>query len=479
MARSTGSGLPRRAALLALSAAALGGCGWLTPAATTSGIVLPARLRAAGAEDAPMAWPDPAWWRGFGSPELDALMARAVAANFDIAAAAARVGQADAQVRIVGAALLPTVDLTAQAARQQTVLTTTSGLGGGFSRRRIFSSNNLGLSAAYEIDFWGKNRANLEASQRVALANRFDVGTVTLTTEASVGNTYFALLAAQEQLAIQRGNLDIAMRVLRVIRQRYGVGTGTGLELAQQETIAAQQRALVPPLVQQVEQNRNSLGTLLALPPENLAIEGGGFNRLRMPPVSPGLPAGLLVRRPDVLFAEANLAAANANVVVARAQLLPSITLTGSGGFQSVVFENLMRPGSTIFSLAAGLTQPIFRGGALRGQVRLSEAQAEELLAIYRAAIINALVDAENALVALRQTTEQERLQAEAVRTAERAYAIGEAQLRAGTIDLITLLTTQQTLFSARNTLVQARLARFQAAVGLFRALGGGWNTPT
>ena len=144
-----------------------------------------------------------------------------------------------------------------------------------------------------------------------------------------------------------------------------------------------------------------------------------------------------------------------------------------------MVFENLLRPGSTIFSLAAGLTQPIFRGGALRGQVRLSEAQAEELLAAYRAAIINALVDTENALVALRQTTEQERLQAEAVRTAERAYAIGEAQLRAGTIDLITLLTTQQTLFSARNTLVQARLARFQAAVGLFRALGGGWNTPT
>lgn len=479
MAWTTGSGLARRGALLALAssaAAALGGCGWLTPAATTSGIALPARLRAAGAEDdAPPQWPDPAWWRGFGSPELDALMARAAAANFDVAAAVARVRQADAQVRIVGAALLPTVDLGAQATRQQSAIV---GLGGS-ARRRVFSTNSLSLSAAYEIDFWGKNRINLEAAQLAALANRFDVGTVTLTTEAAVGNTYFALIAAQEQLAIQRGNLEIATRVLRVIRDRYGVGTGTGLELAQQETIAAQQRALVPPLVQQVEQNRNSLGTLVGLPPERLAVEGGGFNRLRVPPVSPGLPAGVLVRRPDVLFAEANLAAANANVVVARAQLLPAITLTGSGGFQSVVFENLLRPGSAIFSLAAGLTQPIFRGGALRGQVRLSEAQAEELLAAYRAAIVNALVDTENALVALRQTTEQERLQAEAVRTAERAYSIGEAQLRAGTIDLVTLLTTQQTLFSARNTLVQARLARFQAAVGLFRALGGGWNTPT
>ena len=286
------------------------------------------------------------------------------------------------------------------------------------------------------------------------------------------------MLSAQETLAIQQQNLDIASRVLRVIRQRVAVGTGTGLDLAQQETVVAQQQAQLPPLVQQVEQNRNSLGTLVARPPETLVVEGGAFNRLAVPAVTPGLPVEVLVRRPDVLTAEATLAAANANIVVARAAMLPSVTLTGTGGFTSLALENLLRPGAVVFNIAAGLAQPIFRGGALRGQLRINEARAEELLANYRAAILAALVDTENALVALRQTTEQERLQSVAVRTAERAYGIAEAQLQAGTIDLLTLLVTQQTLFSTRTALANARLTRLQAAVGLFRALGGGWNTP-
>jgi outer membrane protein, multidrug efflux system len=468
----------RRAALLA-AAALLPGCTWLTPPATSSGIGLPDRL---AASDPALAanWPDPTWWRGFRSAELDGLMADAMAANTDIAGATARVRQADAQLRIAGATLLPTLDGSVQALRSQTGGVNTASLTGLASRRvRVTSSNRAILSASYEIDFWGKNRSQVEAAEQSAFASRFDVGTVTLTTQASVANTYFAMLGAQERLAIQQQNLEIAQRVLRVIRDRVSVGTGTGLELAQQETVVAQQQALIPPLVQEVETNRNSLGTLVARPPQGIVLQGGTFTRLDVPPVTPGLPAEVLARRPDVLNAEASLAAANANIVVARAQLLPSVTLTGSGGWTSLALETLTRPESLIFNLAAGLTQPIFRGGALRGQVQLNEAQAEELLATYRFAILNALVDTENSLVALRQTTEQERLQANAVRMAERAYAISEAQLRAGTIDIVTLLNTQQTLFSARTTLAQARLARLQAAVGLFRALGGGWNTPT
>ncbi|TCZ54974.1 efflux transporter outer membrane subunit [Roseicella aquatilis] len=466
----------RRAALLA-AAALLPGCAWLTPPATTSGIALPSRLTEADA-GAPVQWPDPSWWRGFRSTELDALMAEAMAANTDIAAAEARVRQADAQVRITGATLLPAIDASAQGTRSQTGSVSTASITGVTSRRiRVTAANRLALSASYEVDFWGKNRAATEAAQQAAFANRFDVGTVTLTTQASVANTYFAMLGAQERLAIQKENLEIAQRVLRVIRDRVTVGTSTGLDLAQQETVVAQQQALVPPLVQAVETNRISLGTLVARPPETIRLEGGTFSRLDVPRVTPGMPAEVLVRRPDVLNAEAALAAANANIVSARAQLLPSVTLTGSGGWTSLALETLTTPQSLIFSLAAGLTQPIFQGGALVGQVRLREAQAEELVQTYRFAILNALVDTENALVALRQTTEQEALQANAVRMAERAYAISEAQLRAGTIDIVTLLNTQQTLFSARNTLAQARLDRLQAAVGLFRALGGGWGT--
>jgi NodT family efflux transporter outer membrane factor (OMF) lipoprotein len=465
-----------RAAPLA-AALLLGGCAWLTPPGIESAIGMPGRLAAADAA-APVQWPDPAWWRGFGSAELDGLMAEAMAANTDIAAAEARIRQADAQLRISGAALLPSLELTTRATRQQSGGASAASVAGvgRTAGVRVSASNQLGLSASYEVDFWGRNRAAVAAARRTAAASRFDAGTVTLTTQAAVANTYFTLLSAQETLAIQQRNLDVANRVLRVIRQRVAVGTGTGLDLAQQETVVAQQRAQVPPLVQQVEQSRNSLGTLVARPPETLVVAGGAFNRLAVPGVMPGLPAEVLARRPDVLTAEATLAAANADIVVARAALLPAVTLTGSGGFASLAFENLMRPGSVVFNIAAGLTQPIFEGGALRGQVQVSEARAEELLALYRGAILNALVDTENALVALRQTTEQERLQADAVRTAERAYGIAEAQLQAGTIDLVTLLVTQQALFSARTTLVQARLARLQAAVGLFRALGGGWG---
>ncbi len=471
--------LPRlvRRAAPAAAALLLGGCAWLTPPGTSSGIALPGRLAAVDSA-LPVQWPDPVWWRGFGAPELDALMAEAMAANTDIAAAVARIRQADGQLRIAGASLLPTLDLATRATRQQTGGAATASVGGTSQRIRVSSSNQLSLSAAYEIDFWGKNRGQVEAAQLSVSATRFDAGTVTLTTQASVANTYFAVLAGQETLAIQQQNLDIASRVLRVIRQRVAVGTGTGLDLAQQETVVAQQQAQIPPLLQQLEQNRNSLGTLVARPPETLVVEGGVFNRLDVPVVITGLPAEVLVRRPDVLTAEATLAAANANIVVARAAMLPSVTLTGTGGFTSLALENLLRPGAVVFNIANGLAQPIFRGGALRGQVRVNEARAEELLANYRGTILNALVDTENALVALRQTTEQERLQSAAVRMAERAYGISEAQHQAGTIDLVTLLNTQQTLFSARTTLANARLARLQAAVGLFRALGGGWGTP-
>ncbi|MBW8270112.1 efflux transporter outer membrane subunit [Caldovatus sp. SYSU G05006] len=465
-------GRARRAALPCLALLPLlAGCGLLRPDPLAADVALPARFGATAGAPEPARWPEPEWWRGFGAPELDALMAAAMAANFDLAAAAARVREADALVRVAGGALLPAVDLSAAATRSQAAAS------GSFARRRVGSADSLGLAASYEVDFWGRNRAALDAAGHAAAARRHDLGTVALTAQAAVANTYFALLAAQEQVAIQQANLAAAARVLDILRERLAVGTATGLQVAQQETVVAQQRALLPGFRLQVEQNRHALALLTGRAPEAIAIEGGVFNRLRVPEVAPGLPAELLLRRPDVLAAEAELAAQQANVVVARAALFPSIRLTASGGFQSLALETLLRPESQLFSLAAGLTEPIFRGGALRAQVTAERARQEELLALYRRAIVNALVDTENALAALRRTAEQERLQAEAVATAERANAIAEEQLRAGTIDLVALLLAQQSLFTARTLLVQARLARLQAAVGLFRALGGGWGT--
>jgi multidrug efflux system outer membrane protein len=467
----------RRAVLLL--GLGLGGCG-LVPEGLSSGLALPGRLRAEPAPEAPQ-WPDAAWWRGFRSAELDALMQAAIGANTDIRAAAARVRQADAQVRVAAQSLLPTGNLSLSAQRSQTPrLTSTNpatgtAFGGGsrFIQRESFAAS---LGASYEVDFWGRARNTVAAAQQTASASRFDAGTVALTTTAALANTYFAVLAAREQLAIQEQNLAVAGRVLNVIRQRVAVGTTTGLELAQQEALLAQLRATIPPLRQAVEQNRNALGTLTGQPPEAVPMPAQPLARLRVPPVSAGLPSEVLVRRPDVWFAEANLAAAQADVAAARAALFPTIQLTASGGVQSLVLENLLKPGSSLYTLAAGLVQPVFQYGQLRAVVEAQRGRAEELLEFYRRAILDALVDVENALVALRETTEGERLQAEATAAAERAYAISEARLQAGTIDLITLLTTQTTLFNARNQLVQARLARLQAAVGLFRALGGGWR---
>jgi multidrug efflux system outer membrane protein len=453
----------------------LAGCG-LRPEAPSSGLATPARLVAADPA-LPAAWPDAEWWRGFGSPELDALMATANVASFDIRIAEAQLREADANVRITGQLLLPTGNATFNTNRSQTPLSTASGVPvagrSRFSQRVLYGAQ---LSATYEVDFWGRTRNSVLVQQEAAAASRFNIGVVRITTQASLANAYFAVLSAQEQLAIQQGNLATAERVLAVIQSRVAAGTANGLDLAQQETLVAQQRTAVPPLRQSLEANLYALGTLTGQAPQGLAVPKVPLAALRLPPVAPGLPVDVLVRRPDVWLAEANLASAQANVAVARAAMLPTIQLTTTGGFQSLVFDNLMRPGSVLFQLVGSVTQPIFQQWQLRAQRDFNQARAEELLESYRRAIVAALVDAETSVAALRETTLLVALQEAATASAERANGISEAQFRAGTIDLITLLNTQITLFNARNQLAQARLQRLQAAVGLFRALGGGWS---
>ncbi len=204
-------------------------------------------------------------------------------------------------------------------------------------------------------------------------------------------------------------------------------------------------------------------------------IRGGSLNSIRVPRVTPGLPSELLAQRPDIREAEAKLAAANANVYNARAQFLPSITLTGEGGYQSAVLKTLLRPESALYTVAAGVTQPIFEAGKLTGNLDLQEGKQDELLQDYRKAVISAFSDVENALDGIRQTALRERLQREVVASSRRAFDISEQRFQQGTIDLVTVLQTQQTLYQAEDTLVQARLAHLQAIVSLYQALGGGW----
>lgn len=456
----------------------LAGCG-LLPDAPSSGLALPARLAEADPAT-PANWPSAEWWRGFGAPELDALMAAASGSAFDIRVAEAQLREADANVRIAGQALLPTGNATFTTNRSQTPLNTTTTAAGvpvvsahRFSQRVLYGAQ---LSASYEVDFWGKNRNAVLVQQQAAAAARFNVGVVRLTVQASLANAWFAVLGAQEQLAIQQANLATAERVLAVLEARMAAGTANGLDLAQQQTLVAQTRAAVPPLRQTLESNLYAVAVLVGRTPNTLDRPTARLAEVTLPEVAPGLPAEVVVRRPDVWLAEANLASAQANVAVARAAMLPSITLTTTGGFQSLIFENLLRPGSVLFSLVGSATQPIFQQWQLRAQRDYNQARAEELLESYRKAIVAALADVETTTAVLRDTTELVTLQEAATASAENAHTISEAQFRAGTIDLITLLNTQTTLFNARNQLAQARLLRLQAAVGLFRALGGGWS---
>jgi outer membrane protein TolC len=194
-----------------------------------------------------------------------------------------------------------------------------------------------------------------------------------------------------------------------------------------------------------------------------------------VPRVTPGLPSELLTQRPDIREAEAKLAAANANVYNARAQLLPSITLTGEGGYQSAVLKTLLRPESMFYTAAAGLTQPIFEGGRLLGNLDAQKGKQDELLQNYRKAVISGFADVETALTGIRNAALRERLQRDVVTASRRAFDISEQRLREGTIDLVTVLQTQQSLFTAEDAAVQARLSHMQAIVSLYQALGGGW----
>ena len=472
-----------------LIATALAGCN-LGPFYQRPALDIPPAFQAT-ADTAEAAWPPQEWWRNFHSPELDGLIASARAYNNDLAAAVARVVQADAQVRISGAPLLPALDATASDAYRRTGIQGGGGASGftidpitgapiprtGSSRRYFDGRVYTGaLQVSYDLDFWGRNRALDQASQATAVATRFDQETVALTVVTSVANTYFQVLAGQDRLAVALRNLRDAERILGAFRARLTVGTSNALDVSQQEALVAGQRAALPSLRNNIEQQRIALGILTGLPPERLQVVGGSLEKLPLPLVAPGLPSELLARRPDVANAEAQLQAENANVRAARAAFFPSVQLTASGGLTSTVLATITGPGTLVAQLAGNLTQSIFDNGLRRGQLDQAKGRYDELLALYRRAVLQSFTDVEQSLAALRYTTEQEKLEREAIAVAQRSADIARAQLQAGTIDIITSLNTQVTLYNDLDLLTQVRLARFQALVNVYKALGGGWT---
>src|SRR5450759_3431705 len=255
-------------------------------------------------------------------------------------------------------------------------------------------------------------------------------------------------------------------------------GAVSALDLARQQAAVLTQRAAIPPLELQQRQTLFALAILLGRAPEGFDTAASAVTGLAVPRVAPGLPAQLLVRRPDVASAEAQLAAANANVAAARAALLPGIGLTGSAGLASDVLLNFLNGPTATLAIGASLLQPIFDGGRLRAQVDVVASRERELVENYRKAVLAALSDVESALAAGGRTAEQELLQEKVVEQARLALRLAEIRYREGADDLLTVLDAQRTLFQAEDQLAQIRLSRLQASVGLFKALGGAWKMP-
>jgi len=417
---------------------------------------------------------NPQWWTRFGSPQLDRLIEQARVGSFDLAAAVARVRQAQASTVIAGGSLLPEVKAGLNANRQKLLR------GNGYSQLDADSSNkavdyfDASLSATYEIDFWGGKRASRDSAQFTLQASEFDRATVELTLLSSVASTYAQTLSLREQSRIAELNLANAQSVLKLVQTRFDSGSATALELAQQKSLVAAQQRQLPLVQQQAQEALISLAALLGQPVQQLAANQESFDRLQWPGIASGVPSDLLTRRPDIARAEAQLAAARADVKVARAAMLPAVTLTAQIGSGANQFDDLIR--SPFYNLTAGLLAPVFNNGRLSAERDKATARQEELLQSYRGAIINGFADVEKALNSIRGLDEQRQWQSEELNQAQTAFNIAQSRYQAGAEDLLTVLETQRTLYAAQDLNVQLRLSRVQASIALYKALGGGWQ---
>ncbi|MNJ22996.1 Toluene efflux pump outer membrane protein TtgF precursor [compost metagenome] len=463
--------LPSRLSVLSISLFIAACSNTLTP--PQSGLQAPDAWQSHTATlDQPL--PQQDWWQQFSSVVLDQLIEQARQNSFDLAAAAARVRQAQASAVIAGAPLLPEVKFGLDGSRQRLLH------GNGFdqldasSRERTSTSFNTRLSASYEIDFWGGKAAARDSALFDLDASRYDRQTVELTLLSGVANSYLQSLALAEQVRIAQLNLANAEDVLRLVQTRYDSGSATALELAQQRSLVAGQARQVPLFEQQLQEARITLATLLGEPVQTLAPIQESLDGVHWPEIGSGVPSELLSRRPDIAAAEARLAAAQANVQVARAAMLPSLTLGADLGSGADTFAQILR--SPYYTLSAGLAAPIFNNGRLRAERDKARAQQEELLQNYRSSIVAGFADVEKALNAISGVDDQRQWQDQEVEQARTAFTLSESRYRAGAETLLTVLETQRTLYQAQDQQAQLRLARLQGSVALYKALGGGWQ---
>ena len=409
----------------------------------------------------------PDWWKGFASAELDRLVELALRDNPDLMISAERIRQAEIALAITGTARLPSVNASAGTSQNR------STPDGGPTTERKASS--LGLSVSYELDLWGRIAANVAAGEATLDATRFDYETARLSLIASVSSVYFQSLAAGERLRIAQENLALAERILSIVEARHRNGVATSLDVSQQSTAVLSLRAALIPFSVQVRQLHSALALLLGQVPQGAAFAAENFAGLQIPVLAPEMPPTLLVRRPDIAAAEATLAASDANVAAARAALLPSVSLSASGGLASAVLLDLASPTRSL-SVALSLAQNIFDGSRLRLQTESARSQRAVQIINYAKVVRAALKEVDDGLGNAEKSEHQESAQQAVLDQASRSLRLAELRYREGAGELLAVLEAQRTVFSARDQLAVLRLSRLQAAIDLAKALGGGWQ---
>jgi multidrug efflux system outer membrane protein len=456
----------RPAAALAAALLVLAGCAAVGPDYERPPVSLPpAYPSGAAAGSAPAAPIAGTWWTQYNDPRLNALVERALAANADIAQAIARVEQTSGAVREVG---------RSQLRGTGTVRGGSFGSGTGSPSNDLFVT----LTAAYELDFWGRLQRSNEAANAQFLATTAAGDTVRMTVVSAVVQGWFAVISLDAQAAALRVTLKSREDAVRIIGQRLQGGTVSRLDAEQAEL----QRADVALQLREVQRQRalaeSALGLLTAEPGLVLPVDAAASvaSLPGLPPLpDSGLPSSLLERRPDVMRAEQLLVASNAQIGVARAAMFPQITLNGTLGGESIELGKLLENPNRFWALGVGLSLPIFDQGRLAARVDQAGARQREAVAAYQEAVGSAFKDVADALANLAAASESQAEVAQRERTAQRALVLAQARFDAGYSGYLELLEAQRTATSAQSETVRNRQAQLNASVDLIKALGGGW----
>jgi outer membrane protein, multidrug efflux system len=408
------------------------------------------------------------WWQVFQDQQLQELIRTALKQNYDLQLAAERINSARAQVTVTRSNLFPQVQGNGD-------------FSGGKEHNFQTKSNFLTLTAdaAFQLDLFGKLRRATEASRAQLLATEDARQTVILTLVSDVASDYFTLLQLDLQLQITHETVKTQEDSVKLTKLRVDHGVATKLDVLQAQQVLDTANAQIPDLERLIAQEEDAISILLGNYPQAVTRGRPLIEQPLPPEVPPGLPSLLIERRPDIRQAEQNLVAANAEIGVAKAQFFPQISLTGSGGGsfgRSSAFSSLMSSQLGIWSYGAQVSQPIFTGGALRGNLRLAESQQKQALISYRQTIQRAFGDVSDALIGYQKLHQVRARQEDTVADLQESVRLSNLRYKGGTTTYLEVLDGQRSLFSAELTLAQARGNEYQSLVQLYRSLGGGWQ---